>query len=143
MPPNQNQILTSNGDMYFKLSDRIVAIYKDSGTNTWYNKPTLKTAVADKRPGVSYTFYSDGSVTFKNPFADPDVKYMWSAAYYSPAYPSIEGTPLEGYFNSYTNTYTPKPDPIPCRLCSSDCNGSDYETWNFCSRRCMVECMED
>ena len=27
---------------------------------------------------------------------------------------------------------------MSCCLCGSDCNGSDYERWQFCSRTCMV-----
>ena len=28
---------------------------------------------------------------------------------------------------------------IPCCICGANCDGSDYESWRVCSRRCLVE----
>ena len=32
---------------------------------------------------------------------------------------------------------------IPCCICGNDCSGGDYESWRFCTRRCMVRAGRD
>jgi hypothetical protein len=32
---------------------------------------------------------------------------------------------------------------IPCCMCGNNCADEDYESWRFCSRRCMVEASRD
>jgi hypothetical protein len=32
---------------------------------------------------------------------------------------------------------------IACCMCGGDCRGGDYESWRFCSRRCMVRAGSD
>jgi len=32
---------------------------------------------------------------------------------------------------------------IPCCMCGNDCADGDYESWRFCSRRCMVDAGRD
>jgi hypothetical protein len=32
---------------------------------------------------------------------------------------------------------------IACCMCGDNCEGGDYESWRFCSRRCMVRASRD
>ena len=137
-PSHMTKLTTDDGTMYFQLRDRVVRLDTDGNACTWYNKPQLKQLVKAKSTGACYQYFADGSAVYsymenpKNPSTKISMK--WSAP--APAN-LLNGSPLLGYFDPVRMTYA---EPIPCRMCSDNCEGGDYEDWRFCSRACMVEC---
>ena len=104
----------------------------------WYNKPTLKSAINDKRKGCFYEFGKDDSVVYSYITNDGSKKQIEWSIPVETSY--IDGDELNGRFDECINDYV---EPIPCCVCGLDCEGGDYELWRFCSRSCMVKHQDD
>jgi len=134
-PPNTTKLECENGDKYFQLRDRVIRLGAQGVISTWYNKPSMMSAIKAKPSGAYYQYFADGQVYQSN---NQQLQITWSR----PTTPTkiLDGTPLYGYFDPVHHTYA---DPIPCRMCGDNCEGGDYEDWRFCSRSCMVECSRE
>jgi hypothetical protein len=130
----KSKLITKDGNMYFKLKNRIVCITAENILQEWYNKPTLNSAIKDKRKGCFYNFGKDGSVYM----TDAGSKYMEWSFPIETTY--IDGDTLNGRFDEDINEYI---RPIPCRNCRFNCEGCDYEYVQFCSKLCMNQYTSD
>lgn len=126
-----NGIKQSNGDYIYWNEYEVRKSCADGTSITWFNKPTLADA-SKIINGTYYRFHNDDSVEAKyNGF---DKTYLWS--------PNFDGVAEEGeliwsHFNEDSQEYEENEKPVPCRVCGSDCRGSNYEDCSICSNDCL------
>ena len=111
-------IETDDGSAIVKFSDRTEKYLLNGDIKLYKAKPTMQECVINRdNKGMYYRFYEDGSVRAK----DGNNTLYWSA-------------PVECDYH----TGDPADRGVKCHVCGSDCEGADYEKWQYCSRRCMV-----
>jgi len=130
-----NGIKQSNGDYIYWNECEVRKSCADGTRITWFNKPTLAD-VTKNINGTYYRFHNDGSVEAK--YNGYDKIFVWS--------PEIDGVAEEGeliwtHFNQDKEEYEENEEPVPCRVCKSDCRGYDYEGSSICCRDCLNDCV--
>jgi hypothetical protein len=106
------------------------------------SKPTLATAIAARAAGNYYEFRRYGAVIHRFTLNGDSLTNFWftDTAEKCAACGNINWEACGNPENRFCSGYCAmSQEPIPCAMCGNDCRDSDYEKWNLCSRRCMVE----
>ena len=122
----------SNGDRIYWDEDMIRKHSGNDNVVTWFKAPTISDAVNSKLTGTYYQFYANGSIEVK--YEMDERKYYWSEEVDSV---EEEGAIIWNHFNEDKQEYEENEEPVPCKICKSDCRGSNYEDCLICSSECL------